>query len=209
MLFATGRISFLQFSYCLALYSKEMAITLPILLVLFDLLHPRQGESKASSSILTLANVKRWILFYSGYILVTGFYLFIRFVAFKNTFKIIDVYPTNIFTMTKVVASYLKLLFIPLNLNADYYIPDIRGISLSFILSSLFIISALVIIIRLYKKNKLMTFFGAWFFITLLPVLGIVPVGNIMAERYLYLPIIGLCGIAGSIAANSVFSKKG
>ncbi|HHT9109490.1 MAG TPA: tetratricopeptide repeat protein, partial [Candidatus Wunengus sp. YC64] len=196
-------------SYLLALFSKEMAITLPILLILFDLLYPRQSESKSSSSILTLANVMRWILFYSGYILITGFYLFIRFVAFKNTFKTIDVYPTNIFTMTKVVASYLKLLFIPVNLNADYYVPDIRGMSLSFILSSLFIISACIIIMRLYKKNKLMTFFGSWFFVTLLPVLGIVPIGNIMAERYLYLPIAGFCGIAGCTVANSVFRKKG
>src|SRR3972149_3195809 len=38
-------------SYCLALFSKEMAITLPILLVLFDLLYPRPGEFKASSRI--------------------------------------------------------------------------------------------------------------------------------------------------------------
>ncbi|MDO8139948.1 MAG: hypothetical protein Q6358_00475, partial [Candidatus Brocadiales bacterium] len=195
-------------SYLLALFSKEMAITLPILLILFDLLYPRQSESKSSSSILTLANVMRWILFYSGYILITGFYLFIRFVAFKNIFKTIDVYPTNIFTMTKVVASYLKLLFIPVNLNADYYIPDIRGMSLSFILSSLFIISALVIIARLYKVNRLLFFFCLWFFISLLPVLGIVPIGNIMAERYLYLPIAGFCGIAGAIATNSVFRKK-
>src|SRR3989304_2409780 len=171
MLFATGRISFLQFSYCLALFSKEMAITLPILLILFDLLYPRQGESKASSSILTLANVQRWIFFYSGYILITGFYLFIRFVAFKNTFKTIDVYPTNIFIMTKVVASYLKLLFTPLNLNADYYIPDILGISLSFVLSSLFIASAFIIIIRLYKVNKLLFFSCLYLFISLLFVM--------------------------------------
>ena len=196
-------------SYCLALFSKEMAITLPFLLVLFDLLHPSQSESKASSAIPSLTKIRRWILFYSGYVLIMGFYLFIRFIAFKNTFKIIDVYPTNIFTMTKVVASYLKLLFIPLNLNADYYIPDIRGISLSFILSSLFIASAFTIIIRLYKKNKLITFFGSWFFVTLLPVLGIVPIGNIMAERYLYLPIAGFCGIAVSIGTNAVFRKKG
>jgi len=196
-------------SYCLALFSKEMAITLPILLVLFDLLYPRQGEFKASSAIPSLTKLKSWILFYSGYIAVTGFYLFIRFVAFKNTFKTIDVYPTNIFTMTKVVASYLKLLFTPLNLNADYYIPDIRGMSLSFILSSLFIISALVIIARLYKVNRLLFFFCLWFFISLLPVLGIVPIGNIMAERYLYLPIAGFCGIAGSIGTNAVFRKKG
>ncbi len=193
-------------SYCLALFSKEMAITLPVLLVIFALLFSSQNKMQPTS---TLLRVKRWCVFYSGYIAITIFYLFIRFVLFKNTFKIIDVYPTNIFTMTKAVASYLKLLFIPLNLNADYYIPDIRGLSISFVLSSLFIISALVIIARLYKANRLLFFFCLWFFISLLPVLGIVPIGNIMAERYLYLPIVGFCGIAGSIVTNSVFRKKG
>ncbi len=193
-------------SYCLALFSKEMAITLPILLIIFDLLFSSRNKMQPPS---TLLKIKKWFVFYSGYIAITIFYLFIRFVLFKNTFKTIDVYPTNIFTMTKVVASYLKLLFTPLNLNADYYIPDIRGMSLSFILSSLFIISALVIIARLYKVNRLLFFFCLWFFISLLPVLGIIPIGNIMAERYLYLPIAGFCGIAGSIVTNSVFKKKG
>ena len=193
-------------SYCLALFSKEMAITLPILLVIFDLLFSSQNKMKPPS---TLMKIKMWFVFYSGYIAVTIFYLFVRFVLFKNTFKIIDVYPTNIFTMTKVVASYLKLLFIPINLNADYYVPDIRGISFSFTLATLFIVSALIITIRLYKKDKLMTFFGSWFFIALLPVLGIVPIGNIMAERYLYLPIAGFCGIAGYIGTNAVFREKG
>lgn len=193
-------------SYLLALFSKEMAITLPILLIIFDLLFSSWNKLQPPS---TLLRIKRWFVFYSGYIVITIFYLFIRFVILKNTFKIIDVYPTNIFTMTKVVASYVKLLFIPVNLNADYYIPDIRGMSVSFMLSSMFIISALVIIARLYKVNRLLFFFCLWFFIALLPVLGIVPIGNIMAERYLYLPIAGFCGIAGSIVTNSVFRKIG
>ncbi len=193
-------------SYMLALFSKEMAITLPILFVIFGLLFSSQNKTQPTS---TLLRIKRWIVFYSGYIAITIFYLFIRFVILKNTFKIIDVYPSNIFTMTKVVASYLKLLVIPVNLNADYYIPDIRGMSISFVLSSLFIISALVIIARLYKMNRLLFFFCLWFFIALLPVLGIIPIGNIMAERYLYIPIVGFCGIVGCIVSNATFRKIG
>jgi len=193
-------------SYLLALFSKEMAITLPILLIIFDLLFSSWNKLQPPS---TLLRIKRWFVFYSGYIAIAIFYFFIRFVILKNTFKIIDVYPTNIFTMTKVVASYGKLLFIPINLNADYYIPDIRGMSISFVLSSLFIISALVIIARLYKANRLLFFFCLWFFIALLPVLGIVPIGNIMAERYLYLPIVGFCGIVGCIVSNATFRKTG
>ncbi len=194
-------------SYLLALFSKEMAITLPILLFLYDLLSIPRNTNKTLSTT-TFGRVRSWIPFYSGYILVTGFYLFIRFVVL-NTFKIIDVYPTNVFIMARVVASYLKLLFIPVNLNADYYVPDSRGISLSFMLSSSFIASALIAILRLYKKDKLLAFFGSWFFITLLPVLGIFPIANVMAERYLYIPIMGFCGMAGYIASSPVFRKKG
>lgn len=196
-------------SYCLALFSKEMAITLPILLVLFDLLYLRQDSMKALSTSPRSIRVARRVPFYAGYIVVAGFYLFIRFVAFKNLFKTITVSPSNVVTMTKVVASYIKLLFIPLNLNADYCVPYSRYLSLSFILSALFIASAVIIIIRFHRHNKPITFFTLWFFITLLPVLGIIPIGNIMAERYLYIPIMGFCGVTGCISANYLSQRKG
>lgn len=196
-------------SYCLALFSKEMAITLPIILVLFDLLYVRQDSIKALSTSPGLIRVAMWIFFYAGYIVVTGFYLFIRFVTFKNIFKTITVSPSNVVTMIKVVASYIKLLFIPLNLNADYCVPYSRYLGLSFILSSLFIASAVIVIIRLYRHNKPITFFNLWFFITLLPVLGIIPIGNSMAERYLYIPIMGFCGATGFISANYLSQRKG
>ncbi|MFN3531757.1 MAG: tetratricopeptide repeat protein [Candidatus Brocadia sp.] len=195
-------------SYCLALFSKEMAITLPILLVLFDLFYALRNKSKTLTISLKLIRMARWMPFYAGYIAVTVFYLFIRFIIFKNTFKTINVSPSNAVTMTKVVASYIKLLLIPLNLNADYIVPYTKGYSLSFILSALFIISACLLISLLYRRDKLLTFFSLWFFVALLPVLGIIPIGNIMAERYLYLPIMGFCGTTGCILANYLSRRK-
>lgn len=197
--------------YCLALFSKEMAITLPVLLVLFDLFHPAKpasDNSRNNPKVLLYYRLRKWVLLYAGYAFITVFYLLVRFILFKNTFKIIEVYPSNIFTMTRVVASYLKLLFIPVGLNADYCVPYTGGISLSFILSSLFIATALIIVVRLHKKYKHVTFFSLWFFITLFPVLGIIPIGNIMAERYLYLPIIGFCTVASSIVPNYRHNKR-
>src|SRR3989304_764433 len=163
---------------------------------------------KSPSEISISAKVRRWILPYVGYAFIAGFYLLIRFIIFKNTFKIIETYPGNAFTMTKIVASYLKLLFIPLNLNADYYISETRVVSIPFILSVLLIVLTIFIIVRFYKKNSQITFFSLWFFIALLPVLDIIPIGNIMAERYLYLPIIGLCGAIGSLFSTYTFRKN-
>ncbi len=202
--------------YFLALFSKEMAITLPVLLILFDLFYPSKpasnnfhSEMKIPIHYSNVLQLKKWVLPYVGYALVTGFYLIVRFILLKNTFKTIEVYPSDVFTMTKVVASYLKLLFIPVQLNADYYVPYTGGTSLSFILSSLFIITAFIIVVRLHSKYKYVTFFSLWFFITLLPVLGIIPIGNIMAERYLYFPIIGFCAAAGCILSNNAHKRKG
>lgn len=196
-------------SYCLALFSKEMAVTLPLFLVLFDLFYTFPHQSKTPAISSKLFRMARWLPFYTGFLIITGLYLFIRFEVFKNTFKTIIVAPRNVATMIRVVASYVKLLFIPINLNADYYVPHSRYLSLSFILSALFIAAAGIIVTRLYKRSRHATFFALWFFVALLPVLGIIPIGNIMAERYLYLPVAGLCGSAGCILANYLSLRKG
>ena len=63
-------------SYLFALFSKEMAITLPLLIFFFDYLI-------ASRHTLTY----RILRFYPGYILVTIFYLLVRFRWFHNPDK--------------------------------------------------------------------------------------------------------------------------
>ena len=141
--------------------------------------------------------------FYLGYILVTIFYLLVRFWWFHNPVESGVSYPQenlwfNFLAMLKVLASYLKLLFFPVNLNADYIVPVASSPwNMSCILSLLLIISIAVIGCRLFFHSKLLFFSLLWFFVALLPVLNIVPIGNIMAERYLYIPVIGFC-IMGS-----------
>ncbi len=180
-------------AYLIALFSKEMAITFPILIVIFDLLFSPQNEKKSDSFTPIAKKVARFILFYSGYIFVTGLYIFLRFFVLRNTLKTIEIYPTNIATMTKVVAYYLKLIFLPVPLNADYYVPGHISLTLSLFVAALLITCFVVIFVRFLRRNRYVIFFILWFLITLLPVLGIIPIGNIMAERYLYVPVIGLC----------------
>lgn len=179
-------------SYLFALFSKEMAITLPLLIFFFDYI---------IGSCRTFTN--RILRFYLGYILVTIFYLLVRFWWFHNPVESGVSYPQenlwfNFLTMSKVAASYIKLLFFPMNLNADYMVPVASSPwDMSCILSLLLIISIAVIGYRLFFHSKLLFFSLLWFFVALLPVLNIVPIGNIMAERYLYIPVIGFC-IMGS-----------
>ncbi|MBM4053285.1 MAG: tetratricopeptide repeat protein [Planctomycetes bacterium] len=191
-------------TYLIALFSKEMAITLPILLVTFDCIVFPQSEN---TSIPFIKKTTRFLLFYSGYIFITVFYGCIRFFVLKNTLKTIEVYPVHCIPMVKIVAYYLKLHFIPFPLNADYYIPKTAHLDISFFIASLLIVCMILIVIRCIRKNAFITFFILWCFISLLPVLGIIPIGNIIAERYLYIPAIGFCCAISYLFMNEKLRK--
>ncbi|MBI2472869.1 MAG: tetratricopeptide repeat protein [Planctomycetes bacterium] len=178
------------FSYLLALCSKEVAITLPLIVFLLDWLMGDKNRIK-----------KNIIKYYIGFILVSGFYLFLRFVWFHNPVEEQLVYPDNSFlvnllTMPKIFCSYIKLLFFPTCFNAEYIISHTKTpFAATFILSMIFLCVIGIITYRFYNQSKRLFFFMLWFFITLAPTMNIIPIANIMAERYLYLPSVGFCAI--------------
>ncbi|MBI2471548.1 MAG: tetratricopeptide repeat protein [Planctomycetes bacterium] len=144
----------------------------------------------------------RILRYYSGYIVIGVGYMLHRLVFFKSTIEHVA-YPgnsltTNFLTMTKVIASYVKLWFLPVILNPDYHVTfETTGIKLPFLLSVALLICVVVITLRLCKKEKEITFSILWTFITLIPVMNVIPIGNIMAERYLYIPSLGFCLFLG------------
>ncbi len=201
-------------SYLLALFSKEMAITLPLLIVLFDGIILRGGSQGGADAGCFRVNAatgsgrsftKRIVRFYPGYVLVTVFYLLVRFWWLHNPAESGVSYPQenhwfNFLVMLKVAASYLRLLFFPVHLNADYLVPAVSSTwGMSCILSLLLIVSVGVIACRLFFHARLLFFSVVWFFVALMPVLNVVPIGNIMAERYLYIPVIGMCIMGGCL----------
>jgi len=176
-------------AYSCALFSKEMAITFPVLLLLFVVF----SDQKIWPDI-----VKRFKGIYIGYIAVSLFYVIIRFVIFKNPALKATYQPggfwVNTFTMIKILASYIKLSFFPFNLNADYVVPLVKTpLEGSFILSIIFLVSIFILFVILIKSRNMFSCWMAWFFIMILPVMNILPIGNIMAERYLYIPVMGFC----------------
>lgn len=97
-------------------------------------------------------------------------------------------------TAVKVMAKYLGLLVWPRTLSADYSYPQIPlaygspGDWVSWI-----VIAAIVAAVAFsWRRNKTVFFAAGFAFLTLLPASNlIVPVGAIMAERFLYLPAVG------------------
>jgi len=182
------------FSYLLALCSKEMAITLPLIVFLLDWLLGDKSRIK-----------KNTIKYYIGFILVSGFYLFLRFVWFHNPVEKQLTYPDNSFlvnllTMPKIFCSYIKLLFFPISFNAEYIIAHTKTpCAATFILGMIFLSVIGVITYKFYNHSRRLFFFMLWFFVSLAPMMNIMPIANIMAERYLYLPSVGFCAILAYI----------
>lgn len=197
LLYSTGAL----LSYFLSLFSKEMSITLPILLILGNFLC-------LSSTSIRYPLSKRTKGIYLGYFVITGVYLYIRFVLFRHTSIRLDQDHDNIFVMVKVLAAYLRVLFFPCNLNADYVVLSAMNGVISLIISVFLVITAVILIIRMCKRDKERWFFASWFFITLLPVSNIIPIENVMAERYLYIPFMGFSGVMGIIIQNYTTRNK-
>ena len=207
------------FCYFLSLFSKEMAITLPVLIILYDTVFKGFLSRNNSSSLspfseggsggirFTYLKLK-FLNYYTGYFFVATFYILNRFFFLHNPLESQIPYPqgsflVNFLTMIHILASYVKLLFLPFHLNADYVVPFSTSIlKVSFWLAVFLFVAIGIFSFRLRFQNRHIFFFILWFFVTLIPVMNIIPLGNIMAERYLYIPGAGFSMIVACLLSK-------
>ena len=197
--------------FLVALLSKEMAITLPAIIFLYDV---TQKETTQTNGLIkkAVAAIDKQKFYYIGFALVALFYLVLRFKILVN--------PTQSFFHSRAgllerilflpdhLFDYIKLALFPLDLNAEYSFayPD-RFLAFSNLFSYIVIIAIVVGSFFIYKHSKGI-FFGIWWFIiTLLPVSNLIEIHNPMAERYLYLPLIGFCMVI-SILINKIPARS-
>lgn len=191
-----------------ALFSKEMAVTLPVMLMLYDYFFVFEGRIKGV--------LNRFKSYYLGYIAALFFYLWVRFIAVANITEPAAGYPggslfSNILTMSRVLAAYIRWTLLPVNIpviitNQPYLVSDslfTPQVSSAMILITVCVLGA----IKIYKFSKYASFFILWFFITLLPVSNIVPIPNYIAGRYLYLPVAGFCFTLASFMDRPLISR--
>lgn len=180
-------------AYICALFSKEMAITLPALLpllVIFSGQNIRQGLGRRLKGI------------YIGYMAIAMLFLVFRFFILSSVEVKVVYLPggfwPNVFTMVKILASYVRMSFFPYNLHPDSAVHITKTpLEWVYMLSMAFLISVFIIFTCLCKSRNIFAVWMAWFFITLLPVMNIIPIHTIMADRYLYIPLIGFCAAKG------------
>ena len=100
-------------------------------------------------------------------------------------------------TALKVLAHYLWLTVWPVKLSADYSYSQVRIASgtVGDWLAWILVAAAAAGVVCLYRVQRTAFFLACFAFLTLLPSSNLLfPIGSIMAERFMYLPAIGLVG---------------
>lgn len=177
----------------LSLLSKEMAIVLPLLLIVYDV------------SVNRSAGSERWrrrFLAVMPFVALSIAYVILRHLVLGET-RQIEYWGgnawTTLLTMTKAFAYYVRLMFVPRPLMVEYVVPLARSPLQATVLVSILILLSIVAVCVLSYRRAPILFFGiAWFFVSLLPVSNIVPLKAIINERFLYLPSIGFCSVLAS-----------
>ncbi len=180
--------------FFLAALSKEIALTLPAVIILYEYLFNRSRP---------LTCLKRCL----PYLAAAGIYFILRwrvlggFAPVRGHKELSDyIYFINVFPL---FADYLKKLVIPLDLNAYYVFHPVMsifepqaGISIAVTLGYIFCLYIS------FKKNGTVFFALSFMVVTLLPALYIPALGtNVFAERYLYLPSFGFVMLASLLIA--------
>jgi len=176
--------------YLLAVFSSEEAITLPLIIILYEFTFNREKFNFKSIK-------NNFLKKYIPYFIVALFYIIVRFVVVGFRGRIEEYLAGNFFltmlTMLKVYVYYIYLLILPVNLTLFREVQPVTSLfDFKALLSFLILITIIFFTIKNYNKNKIIFFAVFWFFITLIPFSNILPLQIFMAERYLYVPSIAV-----------------
>lgn len=194
--------------FAAGLCSKPMLVSLPILLLLIDYwpLQRERGtgnsEHKGQGDSLIALVVEKAPLF-----VLAGASCVVTFLAQRSsgTVRPLEAYSLGVRLANAVVVcvSYLGKMVWPVGLAPFYPHPG-RTLPVWQVAGSLVLLAAITFAVVRYRRQAPQAFVGwFWYVVTLLPVIGIVQVGDqAMADRYTYVPLLGIfVAIAWSIPA--------
>jgi tetratricopeptide (TPR) repeat protein len=190
------RFTCVVIGFAFSLMSKPMAVTLPFTLLLLDIWPLRRISFAPEARARWLASAwklcfEKWLLFLMA--VISAILTFSAQHAGGSVAELHALYLWNRIGNAAIsYCRYARIMFWPDPLSPYYYY-DQQNILLSAVLSAVVLILVTAACWR-YRKEKPYCLVGwLWFLGTLTPVIGIVQVGDqAMAERYTYVPLIGL-----------------
>ncbi len=179
---------------CLGMGTKQEAATLPLMLLIYDFYFISDGDWKVFKSHYKIHLIMFTTIAIAVYLSFSGLKMFISFDYAKGIPMPQEESITSFqyfLTQLHVIPYYIKLLFIPTNLNLDYDWPITRNIDFPTALFFVLLTSIIVIAIKLFHRAKLISFGIIWFFVTLSVTSSFIVIYDVIFEHRLYLPSVG------------------
>jgi hypothetical protein len=193
--------------FALALLSKPMAVTLPLVLLIIDWYPCGRIQSPGTLRDAVVEKIPFFMLSVLSSILT------ILAQGSEKAIVPFQVKPltARIIMGADALTSYLSKMLLPVHLVPFYPNPDdISFLSLKYLFHVLLVVAITAACFMVIKRQKVWLAVWSYYVITLLPVLGIIQVGGqSMADRYAYLPSIGpfaLLGVGAAKAFEKVYS---
>jgi protein O-mannosyl-transferase len=212
-------------SFFAALLSKESAITLPPVIIITDWFLWMKNRNKDEKIHYTLF-LKNAVIRMLPYVAVFVFYMIIRLnilgsVGISRSHWYFKSVSTSVRLASMCIGAlvYLRLFLLPVSMSIDYNFP-VRVLGPfwaeqpdSFFSPWVFLGVAFIIIYIYFTvisiiRKKDFAFPLLFFPISMFPFMNIMPFGDFIAERFLYLPSIAYCLFLGILFARFWNSKK-
>jgi tetratricopeptide (TPR) repeat protein len=182
----------------LAMKSKETAFTLPLAIVMYEFMF---FEGRINKKLLYLGPLLLTIL------VIPLSLTFLRLSPYEALNRIAELTRVHtemsrleyLFTEFRVITTYIRLIFLPVNQNLDYDYPLYSSIfELPVLLSFIFLLGIFGVGICMLMRSRreaagrLVAFGIFWFFLTLSVESSIIPIVDVINEHRLYLPSVGV-----------------
>lgn len=185
--------------FAIAMLCKEMVATLPFLLIAYTHYFAGLRNGRQCKISLLLSAPYFFVILLYGIIRFT--ILGIHTVVNPGGEEMKGFYPTTL-SFTKTIFIYLFKLIYPAHQNAYIQNPMSFSITELTVFSSVIGVSFLIfLIVWLKKRWARMSFLILFYLVTLLPLSNFIRIsapwdmGFVTAERFLYIPSLGFCGI--------------
>ncbi len=184
------RISYFLSLLCgvFAMFTKEIAIILPIGIALCDKLFVRQKTEK--NTYLFLPFVLLFFIIPVTFSLTRS----LDYSALKRISEGVELLSPweYFFTELRVIITYLRLSFLPVVQNLLYDYPVQKDLfSVSVLSGIVLVIASILFALKFIRNYRLMSFGIFWFFLMLLPESSFIPIQDLIFEHRLYLALFG------------------
>ena len=229
-----GKYIWLTFTFLLFIFSclsKATAVVFPVVILLINFWIYQTGEDNQILKGLKEAVSSRNLLLITPFLIISLVFglMALKVQSGENFLGLLNlsnrhpdmvnaIGPYSILQRLEIACYgfilYIVKFFAPVNLSALYPYPSLKEFnSGTFAITLLFSVVATVLIVYLVicslRKTKLFAFGIGFYIITIVLVLQFISVGMaIVAERYSYLPYIGLSIVPATIIAESSGSRK-